>query len=594
MLPNFIAKTTIEARQCLRLPGAIALESYQSLRDALIGSVGRDAASLFAEPILTPKGDRLEVAWYTEQIGEPVAIDALDTEAHRIVADKLRSRLALLEPLLGGSFGALLCRALYVADRSDILAIGQEPVLIRWGMLAEGSDLTEAGWPDRQFAATLGPYARFGAPRLTDRPRLVPSAAPPPQQPLEPSPAFAARPAYGAALASQRGLLIATACAAAAAILLALPGVSSRKALGDGPGQPADLALARQISVGMKDKLDKARAALAVAHCNQDGTFGSLPTNGDEAQLPPSPVPIRPDPAGGGLALVARRATESVVFIVTCTGKEEWDTAHKADKAASDPLPCPGQGLLTPRSGATSEGRAPDLVFSAAGSGFFIGPNLIATNTHVVEGAKAVFVTSRFLGRLLKASVAAATVKQRVDDPDFAAVTIEADRSPPPIALTSTVARLQNVVAAGYPGVILQEDTQLRRLFNGDLGAAPELTTFPGFVTVTMATNAPLPLIYSSAVIGHGNSGGPLLDLCARAVGVNTLGWSGDEGDSGYKINVAEGAKGLTAFLDQHHLAYQKSDEGCQPEVAASDAPKPPTAFPGPTPAASSQGGSAP
>jgi S1-C subfamily serine protease len=138
--------------------------------------------------------------------------------------------------------------------------------------------------------------------------------------------------------------------------------------------------------------------------------------------------------------------------------------------------------------------------------------------------------------------------------------------------------------------LITEQDAQLRRLLSGDSAAAPELTTFPGFITVTMNPSGAVPLFYTSAVIGHGNSGGPLLDLCARAIGVNTLGGSGSNEESGYSINIAEGSSALGAFLDQHQIAHNTSDAPCEPGVQSASAvtpsktppPTPPT--PPPTP----------
>jgi S1-C subfamily serine protease len=291
------------------------------------------------------------------------------------------------------------------------------------------------------------------------------------------------------------------------------------------------------------------------------------------------------------MALVAQRATQSVVFIFVCKDREGWEDEHKGDKDKGQPTACPN---AAPQPSGTSEASQTELFYAGSGSGFFIGPKTIVTNMHVIRDAKAVFVTNRFLGRVQPGTVKAATVKKIVADPDFAVVEIDTDQSPPPVPLTANVTRLQNVVSAGYPGIIIEEDEQRERLLRGDPAAAPELTTFPGFVTLTMNEDKPLPLIFSSAVIGHGNSGGPLLDLCASAVGMNTLGWSGEAEDTGYKVNIAEGSKGLMTFLDNNQIGYQKSEESCG---AAQQPEKPPTTgpiAPAPQPPASGPGSPAP
>jgi S1-C subfamily serine protease len=575
-LPNFVAKSTVDTRDLLPLEGVPALDRFQFLRDQIVAIAGRDVAALFAEPIVSYKGARAEIAWYTERSGEPVAFSSLDGDARRNIGEKLQKYLSALEPMLhDAKVGPVLARALYIPAPEDIIAVGQEPVLIRWGIVPNSATAT-GSLRAEQFASTLGPYAPFGATSITlTRARAVePTPLPGPK----PTTADSSReaPLSGA---SNRGLYIATAAAALAALLLTLPGFLSSSPMiaevGDG-GLPA----AQEITKTMAEKVEQARAALATADCNSDGSFGPRPTEPGRDRLPPAPIPLKPQEGStqGDMALVAERAAQSVVFVFTCTDQAGWEEEHKDDKEKSEPTACP---KTTASNSGQDDQTSEQLLFAGSGSGFFIDRNTIVTNTHVVEGAKAVFVTNHFLGRVQPAKVLAATVKQRVADPDFAVIQIDAEQSPPGVALTTSVARLQNVVAAGFPGIIIEEDSNLRRLVKGDPGAAPEVTTFPGFVTLTMSAEGELPLIFSSAVIGHGNSGGPLLDLCARAVGMNTLGWSGEHEDTGYKVNVAEGAKALMTFLDTHHVGYQKGEDACnaastKPESKPSPTPEPP------------------
>ncbi len=567
MLPNFVAKVTNDHRLCILLNGGMVLERFSMLRARVISAASREAAALFAEPVVTRKGGQIEVAWYSEQAGEPKPLDSLDAEARAIVAAKLRSRLDGIAPLLGSDLGPLLARALYVEGPASILAIGQEPVLIQWGILPAGVSAEDQTALDAHFAATLGPYASFPAPRIATRASALVEPPLPAAMVVPPRSVLARHPV----------LLGAGGLAALCALALSIPGLLPKP---DPAAGAEALAHAREITKAMQDKVDQAKAALGTATCNPDGNV--TPARERQGQLPPSPIAIRQG-AGqlqGDMSLVARRATESVVFILTCTDRKSWTAAHKDDKDGGEPIACPALDGVA--------GTA-DLVADASGSGFFISPNRVATNTHVVENAKAIFVTSHLLGRVSRGEVEAATVKSRVDDPDFAVVKVTFPQSPPPIELAATASRLQNVVAAGYPGVITHEDAQLDRLLAGDATAAPELTTFPGFVTLTMTGSQSVPLIFSSAVIGHGNSGGPLMDLCGRAVGVNTLGWSGLAEDTGYKVNVAEGAKALAAFLDQHHIAHSIAETPCQPEAQA-DAASPPPGGGTPAPAASGTG----
>ncbi len=565
MLPNFIAKTRVANRNCLSLDGEPVLDRFQLLRDGIIGVAGREAAALFAEPVASRKGVEIEIAWYGQPEGDPRPLASLDADLKRILGDKLRARLQAMAPLLADTrIGPLLARALYVADAGDILAVGQEPVLVRWGILPDGVDAADRAHLTQHFAATLGPYAPFAAPRIDGTAAV--RAADASEGEGSPGSLGARRRRAWLPASEHRAILLATVIAAAITLLMTLPGILAVPAR-TADADDATLPALKLITKAMQDKIDQARAALAAADCAPDGTIQTKPgKNGAPEPLPPTPSPVRPEPvkAQGDMALVAKRATQSVVFIFVCKDRDGWEEDHKNEKDKGQPTVCPepvaGSGKPAPDATQVS---GTQLFFAGSGSGFFIGPRTVVTNMHVVRGAKSVFVTNRSLGQVHPAVVKAATVKQKVADPDFAVVELDADPSPEPIGLSLNVSRLQNVVSAGYPGIIIEEDEQLRRLVAGDMAAAPELTTFPGFVTLTMNQDTALPLIFSSAVIGHGNSGGPLLDLCANAVGMNTLGWSGEAEDAGYKVNVAEGSKALMSFLDNNHIAYRKAEGEC-------------------------------
>lgn len=573
MLPNFIAKLTVERRYCLHRNGRLAIEDFVALREHVIDLASREAAALFAEPILTSRADLIDVAYYGEPVGEAVPIDRLDAAARGVVVERLRARLAALAPLLSSSLGPLLAQALYVTSSDDVLAIGSEPLLIRWGMLPADVAAGDRAALDAHFAATIGRYAPFGGPRLESPRTSGLDDAPSEPYRLPPSPPAGKVWHWPG---ESRGLVIATVVSAVAALLLALPGILATPATG--AATAADLLpAARQISRAMQDKIDQARKALTGVICDADGSIKPGAGDGQQGQLPPSPISVTPSTAGaqGDMSLVARRATESVVLLMNCIDRSTWEEAHRADKDKLSPIDCSRPGLAGASPGAEN------LVLDSSGSGFFIGPKLVVTNTHVVAGAKRMFASSAFLGRVVPGKVEAATVKVELSDADFAVVSLDTDTSPPPIPLSASVSPLQNVVAAGFPGIVIDPE-QFAHLLKGDFSAMPDMTTFPGFVTLLPHDRGAVPLIYSSAAIAHGNSGGPLLDLCARAVGINTLGGSGRDQETSYAINIAEGSSALIAFLDQHHFAHQAPTEACGPGPQAAKSPPPPDAIPPP------------
>lgn len=203
----------------------------------------------------------------------------------------------------------------------------------------------------------------------------------------------------------------------------------------------------------------------------------------------------------------------------------------------------------------------------STGSGFFIEPDLLVTNGHVVGSAvgKEVWVVSRALGKLIKAKVEATTGKpEHAGVPDFALVRLADGSHHEKVAtLSADVRSLLRVVAAGYPGIINKQDAAYQRMMRGEAGNLPTLSTWKGdVVSVLPGQNGPV--VLHSAQIFHGNSGGPLVDLCGRVVGVNTYGLrSGDEA-----TNNALGTSMLADWLRSNGLTPKMADGKCNPEQA--------------------------
>lgn len=156
------------------------------------------------------------------------------------------------------------------------------------------------------------------------------------------------------------------------------------------------------------------------------------------------------------------------------------------------------------------------------GSGFFITPDTIATNAHVVSGARngTVLVASRKLGRVLRGRILYQSSLQGREWPDIAFVRVDANAAPAVITLSPEVAKLDPVVAAGFPGLLSHSDQGVRRLINGEAGAAPELVFERG--AVATFSHEAANLVVHSAFLANGNSGGPLFDPCGRAIGINS------------------------------------------------------------------------
>lgn len=182
------------------------------------------------------------------------------------------------------------------------------------------------------------------------------------------------------------------------------------------------------------------------------------------------------------------------------------------------------------------------------GTGFFIAPNLLVTNRHVVESAKQqVLLTSDALKTLHRATIVHTTSNSDVGSPDFALLRLDEGVAPGTLPAALEVSKLTPVVAAGFPGVVVANDPRFRRLIAGDRSAAPDLNLTQGGVQSLQPGTAGTQLIVHTASIAKGNSGGPLVDACGRVVGVNTF-INVDQSQSA-KTNYALRSEAMQAFL---------------------------------------------
>lgn len=165
------------------------------------------------------------------------------------------------------------------------------------------------------------------------------------------------------------------------------------------------------------------------------------------------------------------------------------------------------------------------LTEKSVATGFFIAPDLLVTNRHAVEDAKQrrVFIASRSLGNVRPGLVLRTSPPGVPGAPDFAVVRLEEGTAPATIGFTDQAPKLSAVVAAGYPGLTLQNDTGFRRLMAGDATAAPDLNLTQGVIQSLQTTPAGVPVVLHTASILQGNSGGPLIDPCGRVIGINTF-----------------------------------------------------------------------
>jgi serine protease Do len=211
--------------------------------------------------------------------------------------------------------------------------------------------------------------------------------------------------------------------------------------------------------------------------------------------------------------------------------------------------------------------QATVLVVSAggdSGSGFFIAPNYVVTNHHVVgrtgPGTEAL-VLSKHLKTGYIGTVVATSQPGQTSQADFAVIQVDVPAgSVRPLAVAAEPPALSDVVAAGYPAIAIAQDRNLRRLAAGDLKAAPEVVLTKGTVSAVQNKERNTPMVLHSADISAGNSGGPLIDSCGRLVGINTYIVTSQQTT---KANYALGSSWLAAFLRGARAPFDWRSDSC-------------------------------
>lgn len=182
-------------------------------------------------------------------------------------------------------------------------------------------------------------------------------------------------------------------------------------------------------------------------------------------------------------------------------------------------------------------GAAPARRPVSSGTGFVAAPGRLLTNWHVTEGC------AELRARTPRGAILPATVTARDAERDLALLSVQGELGPPLAFRTGPeVRRGEGVVTYGFP-------------FAGMLSSGATLTT--GDVSALSGLRDNQRHFQISAPVQAGNSGGPLLDMGGRVVGVvvsklNAQRIAQVTGDLPQNINFAVKGSVALEFLQRH------------------------------------------
>ena len=186
------------------------------------------------------------------------------------------------------------------------------------------------------------------------------------------------------------------------------------------------------------------------------------------------------------------------------------------------------------------------------GTGFFVAPDMVMTNAHVVGNAPArILIINGKLGAPVSATVVGIERGQSTGGRDYALLRVPAQHSIQPLALRDTPRRTENVYAWGYPFAVSRSDPKYQALMRGQKAVAPEVIFSAGVVSAIMERTPPF--IVHTALLSHGNSGGPLTDENGLVVGINTAGSTDDR--TSRQTSIALPASDFINFLRENGVA---------------------------------------
>lgn len=534
---HFIQASDTSAFAALHTEQGALPSQYEALQ-AYLKKIGLGRfGTLWAEPVTgqaTPAG-YASISWYTPLEGVGTPFSRLDAgEAEQARAALRRAREAVTPHLDDTPGGVLLRKALFIPSADNVFVVNGHPVLVNWGLLPQGTD--EATAP-----------ILWGEPENGETPSGVTGAA---TAATGASAAGIAGATAGNAIIrrSKAGLFGALLLGILLGVLLLFLLRSCVKTAQEQPVAPETPPVAAESPEEAARKAEWAnllrekafwQGLLELTPCELkaffDGNAGKTDAKPDAGETTPGKdVPEnQPGEAVPGISLPPLPSANATV------------PAKAVDLSTLTIPQRLEQGtvlILAPVPGGAQQG-----------TGFFINPDHVLTNRHVVANAidDMVMVTNANLRGARRGMVVA-----RSDTPgyDFAVIKVmlvEGDQVPA-LPLSPTVNRTDKVSAWGFPALVSEQDPAYLRLLRGDFNAVPEVVFTDGVVNAILQTS-PRNIVHS-AVVSQGNSGGPLVNEKGDVIGINTF--IRLDADSNRQTQTALGSDAIMGFLREKGIPF--------------------------------------
>ncbi len=316
-----------------------------------------------------------------------------------------------------------------------------------------------------------------------------------------------------------------------------------------------ELVLLQQAhNKGLEEEIRRLHGLLAEDPCTLSGILGASPEN-----TPVAPRYGAGSPADAGAS--GARGTDDPATPAPVAPQDGGSVQQETPPASTAPAP-----MSAPAPSTVGELMDNATVFVLSsyqdgfgmGSGFFVAPGIIATNSHVVQNPGAeVVVGNKVLGGMHEARVIAYS-KDESRDYALLRVSDALAAKAPVLHVAQGAKRTERVSAWGFPGYIAEIDPKLAALAKGDATAVPEVVYSEGVVSVVLDHTPPV--ILHTASLSQGNSGGPLINAEGVVVGINTFIKKADKSYS--QTNIALPGDDLVRFMREQGISVTQSDKG--------------------------------